>query len=265
MAHAKVLVVGETCDDIFHYGTSNRLCPDVPAPVFQLKKTSSSEGMAGNTARNLKALGVKVDLISQKEHVSKTRYVEEKLNYTFLRVDSGEENIVPFSSHSDLVSNEEIASYDAVVISDYGKGFLSEQDIERFCTHNKNTFIDTKKVLKDPLGSYCEGAAFVKINSPEFEGIKNKIDLDKWRNKLIVTLGEQGCMYYRDYGFHYFPVEVVKVFDLSGAGDTFLAALVWKYLQSNDIDLSIKTANFHASQAVQQKGVTVINAGDDTK
>ena len=175
MAHAKVLVVGETCDDIFHYGTSNRLCPDVPAPVFQLKKTSSSEGMAGNTARNLKALGVKVDLISQKEHVSKTRYVEEKLNYTFLRVDSGEENIVPFSSHSDLVSNEEIASYDAVVISDYGKGFLSEQDIERFCTHNKNTFIDTKKVLKDPLGSYCEGAACVKINCPEFEGIKKKI------------------------------------------------------------------------------------------
>ena len=64
MAHAKVLVVGETCDDIFHYGTSNRLCPDDPAPVFQLKKTSSSEGMAGNTARNLKALGVKVDPVS---------------------------------------------------------------------------------------------------------------------------------------------------------------------------------------------------------
>ena len=59
--------------------------------------------MAGNTARNLKALGIEVDLITQKEHVSKTRYVEEKLNYTFLRVDSGEENIVPlFLRHSDL-------------------------------------------------------------------------------------------------------------------------------------------------------------------
>ena len=265
MMRLKVLVVGETCDDIFHYGASTRLCPDVPAPVFQLKKTSSSEGMAGNTARNLKALGAEVDLISQKEHVSKTRYVEEKLNYTFLRVDSGEENIVPFASHSDLVSDEEIASYDAVVISDYGKGFLSEEDIERFCTHNKNTFIDTKKVLKDPLGSYCEGAAFVKINSPEFDGIKNKIDLNKWRNKLIVTLGERGCMYYTDGGFHYFPVDTVKVFDLSGAGDTFLAALVWEYLQSNDIHQSIKYANLHASQAVQQKGVSVIDAGDNTK
>jgi len=92
---SKVLVVGEMCDDIFHYGTAARLCPDVPAPVFQLKKTSSSEGMAGNTARNLKALGIKVDLITQREHLSKTRYVEEKLNYTFLRVDSGEENIAP--------------------------------------------------------------------------------------------------------------------------------------------------------------------------
>ncbi len=265
MMDPKVLVVGETCDDIFHYGTAARLCPDVPAPVFQSTKTSSSDGMAGNTARNLKAFGVEVDLITQREHVSKTRYVEEQLNYTFLRVDSGEENITSFSSYSDLVADDEIASYDAVVISDYGKGFLSEQDIKRFCAHNKNTFIDTKKVLKDPLGSYCEEAAFVKINSPEFEGIKNKIDLDKWKNKLIVTLGDRGCMYYTDRGFHYFPVETVKVFDLSGAGDTFLAALVWKYLQSNDIYKSIECANFHASKAVQQKGVTVIDAGDNTK
>jgi len=255
-----VLVVGETCDDIFHYGTAARLCPDVPAPVFQSTKTSSSDGMAGNTARNLKAFGVEVDLITQREHVSKTRYVEEQLNYTFLRVDSGEENITSFSSYSDLVADDEIASYDAVVISDYGKGFLSEQDIKRFCAHNKNTFIDTKKVLKDPLGSYCEEAAFVKINSPEFEGIKNKIDLDKWKNKLIVTLGDRGCMYYTDRGFHYFPVDTVNVFDLSGAGDTFLAALVWKYLQSNDIYKSIECANFHASKVVQQKGVAVIDA-----
>ena len=265
MAHFKVLVVGETCDDIFHYGASTRLCPDVPAPVFQLKKICSSEGMAGNTARNLRALGVEVDLISQREHVTKTRYVEEKLNYTFLRVDAGEENLTPFASYAGLVTDEEIGRYNAVVISDYGKGFLSEQDIERFCLHNQNTFIDTKKVLKDPLGSYCERAAFVKINSPEFEGIKNKIDLDKWKNKLIVTLGERGCMYYTDRGFHYFPVDEVKVFDLSGAGDTFLAALVWKYLQSNDICQSIKSANFHASKAVQQKGVAVIDAGHNTK
>ena len=72
-------------------------------------------------------------------------------------------------------------------------------------------------------------------------------------------------MYYTDKGFRYFPVETVKVFDLSGAGDTFLAGLVWEYLQSNDIYKSIECANFHASEAVQQKGVAVIDAGDDTK
>ena len=58
---------------------------------------------------------------------------------------------------------------------------------------------------------------------------------------MIVTLGERGCMYYTDGGFHYFPVDTVKVFDLSGAGDTFLAALVWEYLQSNDIYQSISS------------------------
>tara|TARA_Y100000310_G_scaffold89646_1_gene86748 strand:- start:303 stop:1082 length:780 start_codon:yes stop_codon:yes gene_type:complete len=258
MVTPKILVVGESCDDIFHYGRVNRLCPDVPAPVFHTKQTVRSKGMAGNTARNLKSLGVDVHSICQPEVITKTRYVEEKLNYTFLRVDSGEDNITPFCSDFIQLSDGEIAGYDAVVISDYGKGFLVKEDIQRFCKINPKTFVDTKKVLKDPLGDYCQDAFFVKINSSEFEAHKNKIDLKKWVNKLIVTLGDRGCMYCTDSGFHYFPVESVNVFDLSGAGDTFLAALVWKYLASDDIKEAIKYANLEASNIVQKRGVAVI-------
>ena len=65
-------------------------------------------------------------------------------------------------------------------------------------------------------------------------------------------------MYCTDSGFHYFPVESVNVFDLSGAGDTFLAALVWKYLASDDIKEAIKYANLEASNIVQKRGVAVI-------
>ena len=71
-------------------------------------------------------------------------------------------------------------------------------------------------------------------------------------------------MYLTSKGFHYFPVEGVKVFDLSGAGDTFLAALVGKYLESKDIITSIKYANIKASEVVQQRGVSIINASDNT-
>ena len=97
MLPQKILVVGESCDDIFHYGSASRLCPDVPAPVFCINKTVRSQGMAGNTARNLESLGASVDAIHQPEGITKVRYVEERLNYTFLRVDDGEGDITPFS------------------------------------------------------------------------------------------------------------------------------------------------------------------------
>jgi D-beta-D-heptose 7-phosphate kinase/D-beta-D-heptose 1-phosphate adenosyltransferase len=175
-----------------------------------------------------------------------------------LRVDEGESEITPFDKS--IISEEEIRGYKAVVISDYGKGFLSELDIERFCKNNANTFLDTKKIL----GDYCRQAKIIKINSPEFERLKGNINLEDWRNKLIVTLGDRGCMYYRDHiassgqGFHYHNVEKVDVFDLSGAGDTFLAALVAKYLEPNNMDDAIKYANKKSAEAVQKKGVSVI-------
>ena len=84
-------------------------------------------------------------------------------------------------------------NYQAIVVADYGKGFLHEQDINLLCSINDNVFLDTKKVL----GNFCRRAKFIKINSPEFEEIKSIIDLKDWEDKLIVTLGDRGCMHYR--------------------------------------------------------------------
>ena len=251
----KVLVVGEICDDIFIYGSASRLCPDVPAPVFKANKKVVNKGMAGNTICNLESLGCEVDSITQINSITKTRYVDEKLNYTFLRVDEGEDNVDTFQEYgTNLIMDEEIAEFDAVVISDYGKGFLSEEDITRFCANNTNTFLDTKKCI----GSWCKDAAYIKINTPEFEAIKDSIHPEGWVGKLIVTLGERGCMMMKENGFRYYAADKVPVFDLSGAGDSFLAALVAKQLETNNIDEAIKYANQKASEIVQQRGVSVI-------
>jgi sugar/nucleoside kinase (ribokinase family) len=107
------------------------------------------------------------------------------------------------------------------------------------------------------LGDYCREAKIIKINSPEYETIKGKINEKEWANKLIVTLGDRGCMYQKDNGFHYYPVDAVDVFDLSGAGDTFLAALISNYLESNNMDDAIKFANKKASEVIQERGVTL--------
>jgi D-beta-D-heptose 7-phosphate kinase/D-beta-D-heptose 1-phosphate adenosyltransferase len=167
--------------------------------------------------------------------------------------------VTPFDES--IIHEREIREYDAVVISDYGKGFLSESDIEKFCKNNANTFLDTKKIL----GDYCREAKIIKINSPEFERLKGNINLNDWMNKLVVTLGDRGCMYYRDHvassgrGFHYYDVDSVDVFDLAGAGDTFLAALVAEYLETNDMEDAIKYANKKSAEVVQKKGVSIIN------
>jgi len=253
VSNNNILVIGEECRDVFVYGNSNRLCPDVPAPVFIPTHSTSTRGMAGNTERNLKALGQQATKITQMTQsgktIKKTRYIESKVNYTFLRVDEGEDTVEPYVSN---LSEEAIRSYDAIAISDYGKGFLSELDIEKFCKNNANTFLDTKKTL----GDFCREAKIIKINSPEYEAIKNKINEKEWVNKLIVTLGDRGCMYQKDNGFNYYPVDTVDVFDLSGAGDTFLAALITNYLESNNMDDAINFANKKSSEVIQERGVT---------
>ena len=244
----RILVIGDKCTDNYTYGTVDRLCPDVPAPVFNVRRSITSPGMAANTARNLESLGLKVDLISQPQPIKKTRYVDIKSNYTFLRVDKGERSVKRFQD--DLITDKEIANYRAVVISDYGKRFLSEANIQRFCNNNPNVFLDTKKVL----GDFCVNAKFIKINEPEFKAIQRDIHIPSWTDKLIVTLGKRGCM----YGRKFYPTEEVEIFDLCGAGDVFLAALTAKYLETNDIDEALKYANKKSTESVTHKGVSVI-------
>ena len=243
----KVLVIGDSCEDKFTYGSSHRLCPDTPAPVFLPNRDEINAGMAGNVYENLKGLGLKCDLITNSEKITKQRYVDEKTNHTFLRVDTRDTVCrVKFNP-----SNIQQQNYSAIVIADYGKGFLTESDISILCQINKNVFLDTKK----SIGPWCKAASFVKVNTPEFELFKNDINLEDWRNKLIVTLGEKGCMFLKSSGFNYYPVDKVDVFDLSGAGDTFHSGLVAKFIETADIEQSIKYANRCASKAVQQKGV----------
>lgn len=244
---SKVLVIGDSCEDKFTYGSSHRLCPDTPAPVFLPNRDEINAGMAGNVYENLKGLGLKCDLITNSEKITKQRYVDEKTNHTFLRVDTGD-TVCRIKFNPSTIQQQ---NYKAIVIADYGKGFLTESDISILCQLNKNVFLDTKK----PIGGWCKAASFVKVNTPEFELFKNNINLEDWRNKLIVTLGERGCMFLKSNGFNYYPVEKVDVFDLSGAGDTFHSGLVAKFIETADIEKSIKYANRCASEAVQKKGV----------
>ena len=123
----KILVVGDSCTDVFIYGECNRLAPEAPIPIFKPTKKVTNDGMAANVVANLRRLGVqKVELITNSEEITKTRYVEEKANHIIMRVDSNDSVENTFS-----IKDIDFDEYDAVIVADYDKGFISYDDIRK--------------------------------------------------------------------------------------------------------------------------------------
>jgi D-beta-D-heptose 7-phosphate kinase/D-beta-D-heptose 1-phosphate adenosyltransferase len=243
----KILVIGDSCKDVFIYGTANRLCPEAPVPVFIPKRKTETGGMAANVYENIESLSIDVDLITNLEPITKTRYVEEKTNHQIIRVDSDANK----SQKIEGLEHIPYSDYCAIIISDYNKGFLEYNDIEYICSKHDTVFIDTKKIVNEKM----LGAKFIKINEHEYENnIAAGQYFKEFYDKLIVTMSGKGCKYMEKE----FNVEEVEVRDNSGAGDSFISALAIEYCRSKDIDSSIIYANECATIAVQHKGVTKV-------
>jgi bifunctional ADP-heptose synthase (sugar kinase/adenylyltransferase) len=243
----KILVIGESCNDIYYYGSVNRLAPEAPVPVLQPIKKIEIGGMAMNVYENLKSLNIEPHIITNQnwKEITKKRFIDDKTNQMFLRVDTNDSSYGKISL-KDIIWSD----YDAIIISDYDKGFLSKEDIEYICLNHNKVFLDTKKLL----GDYTKKAHFIKINNYEYENSKYEIDYEL-NNILIITLGGDGCKYKDEI----FPVPKVDVKDTCGAGDTFIASLVFEYLNTNNIKKSIVFANKCATQVIQKRGTSKIN------
>ena len=242
----KILVFGEFCVDEFIYGNCTRLNPEAPTPVFTKTSVKTTPGMSGNVKSNMKSLGVIPYFITHDETITKTRYVDEKSNYILLRVDDDKpiKKIDP-----KLLINIPYHEYDAVVISDYNKGFLDEESIEYILVNSNLSFIDTKKAL----GEWVCSASFIKINEMEFNNPNHDpITIDKIRHKIIVTKGEKGC----DLNGLNYPTRKAEVRDVVGAGDTFLSAFSLAMIKTNNLETSIYFANECATHVIQKRGIS---------
>jgi len=231
----KVLLIGDSCIDEYYIGSCDRLSPEAPVPVVKIVENYSAPGMAGNVKENLQKLGLDVDFITTDSVIIKTRYIDQRSRQHLLRVDKEPE--IPRWSGKLLGS---IDDYNCIVVSDYNKGFLDYEDIERLIKEFKGpVFIDTKKT---DLAKF--NGAFVKIN--ELEN-KQKISAN---SNLIITLGSRGAI----YGSKIFPTKEVEVVDVCGCGDTFLSALTYQYLMTENISDAIMFANKAAGITVQKEG-----------
>jgi D-beta-D-heptose 7-phosphate kinase/D-beta-D-heptose 1-phosphate adenosyltransferase len=254
---SKVLVIGDGCKDVFQYGKCERLSPEAPVPVFKPTNSKENGGMAVNVYNNLMALGVDCDIHTY-SGISKTRYIDEVSNQMLLRIDEHDQIFVGVNIYERQMAFD-YSQYDAIVISDYDKGFLSEEVIKHIAISNPLTFMDTKK----KIGNWATFIKYIKINKKEFDQNENYLTLH-FPNETIVTLGADGAKrHYREDGhgkIQYYPnVNEHPVRDLTGAGDTFLAGLVAGYLEKNNIDDAIIFANKCAAWAVTQKGVSIVD------
>jgi D-beta-D-heptose 7-phosphate kinase/D-beta-D-heptose 1-phosphate adenosyltransferase len=248
----KVLLIGETCFDTFIYGKCERICPEAPIPIFLPIHEKVTKGMAANVLENLKSLDKKYnnkiifDFCTNKQVNKKIRYVDEQSNQMILRVD--EELIYSFEDNE---LDCDIQDYDAVIISDYNKGLLSESQLIEISSKAKLSFIDTKKKYNYEWAKYFN---FIKINNKEanengFLNIKEIFD------KMIVTAASDGC-YFKD---KHFPIKnKSEVRDVCGAGDTFLAAFAYSIILGQNVESAIDFAQDSCQTVISKRGVVSV-------
>lgn len=211
----KVLVIGDTCTDFYAMCKNTRLNPESSAPLVIVESTYHRPGMAGNVVHCFEQLGVSVNSILSKNGSIKRRYINAKTKEQLLRVDA--------DFKTDPLEVEDVDNtvfshlYDALVISDYDKGFLSYQIINYLAKiFDGPVFLDTKKKFLDNF----DPRIFLKINEQEANAASVVPD------NAIVTLGEKGVIWYNER----WPAYKNETVDVCGAGDAFLAGMVYGYL-----------------------------------
>jgi D-beta-D-heptose 7-phosphate kinase/D-beta-D-heptose 1-phosphate adenosyltransferase len=192
--------------------------------------------MAGNVFNNLEALGCHVNYLHG-ETSTKTRLIDQRSKQQIVRIDNDVES-APITFDTAIPD-----VYDAVVISDYNKGTVSYELMEEIIATVKcPVFIDTKKTDLERLQG-----AWVKINELEYSKLTSEC------TGLIITCGDKGAkVIHHDIEC---PAPSVEVADVTGAGDTFLAAFVYHYIDTTNLLQSIRFAIDASAVTVQHIGV----------
>ena len=295
----KILVIGDLMIDHYLWGSCERISPEAPVQVINVGDESMSLGGAGNVINNLNALGAQVDVISvigncETSGKLKALLANIKVNTKYLitqnkrvtskktRIISSQQQVVRYDHEStDEISDESqksilasfeklVSNYDAVLLSDYGKGVLTIKLTQSLITiANKNN----KKVLVDPKGldyskyrgSYLltpnkkEASEATKINITDDASLTKAITQLKTEYDLdvsLITLSEQGVAIYDDK-LRVHPTVSREVFDVTGAGDTVLASLGFALACGYKIDAAVEFANLAAGVVVGKIGSAI--------
>jgi len=297
-----ILVIGDVMLDEYIVGPAHRLSPEAPVPVVSVSEHFSTLGGAANVANNLKSLGEKVTLIGAIGNDNNGKVFVEKLEQEGIKHALVHSKIIPTTCKTRIISsNQQIVRFDVekkfeqekeaialfdsifdnetiglIVISDYNKGFCSSIFCKRIIAKAK---IKNIKVIIDPKGikwDKYEGAFLVKPNMKELSEIANVSiknedeavlkEAKKIKNKyelqnILVTRGDKGMTLVGQEEIHVHGQEL-KVYDVSGAGDTVLAVLAHGLMKKQSLKKAMELANKAAEIVVQEKYVHVIKMNE---
>lgn len=304
----KVLVVGDVMLDRYTYVTSERQAPEAPIPVWDVQREEYRLGGAANTAHNLKALagdemevylagiighddrkrisklGIDTVLCAGTETMVKHRFVREQ-EYLF-RADSfkkfSETSKQTFAKSLDHFLRGHM--FDAIVISDYDKGTIDQDVVNRLGevrNWNKGCpiVVDSKRVDL----SLFQGSTILKLNEHEYaiqvargpyrnvehlfdyvvvtKGSKGAELREQARSVTVQEKGERRTIWGSSDTYivntEDFPVISVPAKDVTGCGDTHTAAMTFSMLKNNDVRSAVRFANACARSVVQKFGTSV--------
>ena len=299
-----ILVIGDLMIDHYLWGSCERISPEAPVQVVDIKKETTLLGGAGNVINNLQALGSHVSVCSVigndangKElldmlHVidvdttnilikdgrdtsKKSRVIAT--SQQIIRYDKESKHDIDIASQEQLINSlhNEMSRYDIVILSDYGKGVLTD-DLSRNLITLANEH--NVRVLVDPKGSdfsKYSGAYLLTPNKKEAMlatsiDITDKKSLQEALLKLkaecnlgisLITLSEDGIATY-DEKLELFPTVAKEVFDVTGAGDTVIASIAFALSAGKDIAQTATFANLAAGVVVGKIGSATVTLAE---
>jgi D-beta-D-heptose 7-phosphate kinase/D-beta-D-heptose 1-phosphate adenosyltransferase len=299
----KVLVVGDVMLDRYWWGSVERISPEAPVPVVHLKETSLVAGGAANVAVNIAGLTAEPFLVGmigddREAELLPALLNDSKISPNYLiklpnhqttvktRVVAHSQQVVRIDQESRLnltLSEEEeiwetirdlIKQVDLIIVSDYNKGFLTENLLMRLIsTASKNN----KFVLVDPKGKNYNKYRGATILTPNLKEIAEACGMDESEpniieqagkklfssldlKALLITQGEEGMtLFENNKKSIHLTAKARKVYDVTGAGDTVIATLAVAIGAGLSLAESSNAANIAAGIVVEQVGTSAIN------
>jgi D-beta-D-heptose 7-phosphate kinase/D-beta-D-heptose 1-phosphate adenosyltransferase len=294
-----VIVVGDIMLDRYLSGQVSRISPEAPVPVNRVTSEMAVMGGAANTAANLASLGCHVyvaglvgkdassDMLNhlfEEAHIDHSGLLAEDSIQTttkvrvlgqrqqMIRLDFEEKRPLPKEEADrllDWIRKQHEKAMDCLVISDYGKGVVTDYLAHEIISMAREWNIP---VLVDPKGSdwrKYDGAFAITPNLKELsdctgEMVENTDEAVQEAGKpvrekfhlthLLVTRSEKGITAISENGTCHCPAKAQDVFDVSGAGDTVMAVTAAAVAAGLDMETVLNLANTAAGISVSHVG-----------